>query len=292
MKRFFKRIAALSLVGVMAFGLAGCGDNGNPSGSSDIISVVTREDASGTRGAFVELVDITIDGNDNIYVEAIVAPGTSVMMTNIAENPLAIGYVSSGVAQNDARVQMLSINGVAPTVENILNGTYVIARPFLIAYNTAEGLSDLAQDFVNFIFSAQGQAVISGRNYVPVIPTGAPQYTGGGLSGELVVNGSSSLYSLMGHLVYAYNQLNPDVDIDVHGAGTGQGIAAVRDGLADIALSSRDLRETELAILTPMTIAYDGIAVIVHPNNTVTNLTIEQVRNIFQGDANRWDDFR
>ncbi|MCL2228081.1 MAG: substrate-binding domain-containing protein, partial [Oscillospiraceae bacterium] len=253
------------------------------------ISVVTREDGSGTRGALVEIVDITVDGNDNITVEAEVAPGTSVMLTSVAENPMAIGYASTGVSLADDRVKVLSINGIAPTVENMLSGAYAIQRPFLIGYNTEDGLSELAQDFVDFILSTQGQTVVSDRGYVPVIPTGAPEYTGSGLTGQIVINGSSSLYSLMQRLSEAYREINPGVRIDIHGAGTGHGITAVREGLADIAMSSRDLRESELEFLTPLDIAIDGIAIIVHPSNSTDNLSLDQVRDIFLGEVERWE---
>jgi len=279
-----KKVIVLAVMGLL---LAACG---SVSGQTlEQITVITREDGSGTRGAFVEIVDITEGGNDNITTEAVVAPGTSVMMTNVAENPLAIGYASTGVALGDDRVKALSIDGVAPTVENMLNGTYAIQRPFIIGYSISEGLSPLAQDFVDFIFSAQGQDVVAGRGYVPFVLEGAPQYSSNGLTGTIVVNGSSSVYSLMQHLSAAYRDINPDVRIDVHGAGTGHGIGAARDGLADIAMSSRDFRESELEFLTPLTIAIDGIAVIVHPSNSIENLTLEQVRNIFLGDVETWE---
>ena len=285
-RKIIKSMLGLSVVAVMGLSLAGCG------GSSEEITVVTREEASGTRGAFVEIVDITINGNDNITTQAVVAPGTSVMMTNVAGNPLAIGYASTGVALGDNRVKVLAIDGVMPTVENMLNGTYAIQRPFIIGYNTSDGLSPLAQDFVNFIFSSQGQEVVAGRGYVPFVPQGAPQYTPSGLTGRIVVNGSSSVDSLMHSLAEAYRNLNSNVTIDIHGAGTGHGITAVREGLADIAMSSRDLRDSELEFLSPLTIAIDGIAVIVHPNNEIEGLTLEQVRNIFLGDVAEWGSVR
>jgi len=320
-KKFIKLVVCLT-VAVMALALVACGNDAPPPvaappapappvaeappvadpappadvveepapvGISGPITVIAREEGSGTRGAFVEIVDITIEGNDNTTMEAVVAPGTSVMMTNVAENPVAIGYASTGVALADDRVRVLSINGVAPTTENMLNGTYAIQRPFLLGYNTEEGLSPLAQDFVDFIFSAQGQDVVAGRGYAPAVPTGAPDYSPANFSGTIVVNGSSSLYSLMGHLSEAYRELNPNVTIDIHGAGTGHGISAVRDGLADIAMSSRDLRETELEFLSPLTIAIDGIAVIVHPDNPIEGMTVDQVRDIFLGDLTAWE---
>jgi len=284
MRRGIKWIlgAALGLVV-----LAGCG-----SGSGDEIAVVTREDGSGTRGAFVEIVGIVnADGNDNIHQEADVAPGTSVMMTTVAGNPAAIGYASTGVALGDARVRVVSVDGVAPTVENMLNGTYAIQRPFIIGYNRAEGLSPLAQDFVDFIFSAQGQDVVAARGYVPFVQD-ALNYSGGGLNGTIVVNGSSSVYSLMTHLRAAYTELNPNVRIDIHNSGTGAGITAARDGVADIAMSSRDLRPSELEFLTSLTIGIDGIAVIAHPDNDITNLSLEQVRRIFLGEITTWEEVR
>lgn len=285
-KKVVKSFLGLSVVAVMGLLLAGCGGDG------ELITVITREDGSGTRGAFVEIVDITDGGNDNISTEAVVAPGTSVMMTNVAENPLAVGYASTGAALIDNRVRVVSIDGVAPTVENMLNGTYAIQRPFIIGYNTEEGLSPLAQDFVNFIFSVQGQEVVAERGYVPFVPEEAPIYSPSGLTGTIVVNGSSSVYSLMQHLSGAYRDLNPNVTIDVHGAGTGHGFSAARDGLADIAMSSRDLRESELEFLSPLTIAIDGIAVIVHPSNSIENLTLQQVRNIFLGEIEEWESVR
>ena len=285
-KKIIKSLLGLSIVAIMGLSLTGCG------GDSEQITVITREDGSGTRGAFVEIVDITANGNDNITTEAVVAPGTSVMMTNVAENPLAIGYASTGVALNDNRVKVLAIDNVLPTVENMLNGTYAIQRPFIIGYNTTAGLSPIAQDFINFILSAQGQDVVAGRGYVPFVPQNAPQYATSGMSGAIVVNGSSSVYSLMGHLREAYIALNPNVRIDIHGAGTGHGIGAVRDGLADIAMSSRDFRDSELEFLSPLTIAIDGIAVIVHPSNEIEGLTLTQVRNVFLGEVEGWEQLR
>jgi len=286
----FKNVVrGLAMTAVLTAGLAfsGCGSD------TDAITVVAREDGSGTRSAFVEIVGTVNDaGNDITYQEAVIAPGTGIMLTTVGENPYAIGYASTGVALADNRVRVLPIGGVSPTVENMLNGSYPLQRPFLIAYNFNEGLSPLAQDFVDFIMSAQGQEVVAGRGYVPFIPTGAPTYVPSGLTGSITVNGSSSLYSLMGNLIEAFEALNPGVSIDLHGAGTGHGITAVRDGVADIALSSRDLRPTELEFLRPITIAIDGIAVIVHPDNNIGSLSIAQVRDIFLGEIGDWDDVR
>ena len=291
-KRVAKLGFGITMIAAMGISLVGCGGNGTTAATSSPITVITREDGSGTRVAFVEVAGITVGDNDGITDEAVVQPGTGAMLTAVSTDPLAIGYASTGRALSDDRVNVLSINGVAPTVESMLDGSYPIQRPFIIAYGTSAGLNPIAQDFVDFIFSASGQEVVSREGYVPFIPEGAPQYTPSGLSGSIVVNGSSSLYSLMGHLREAYIALNPNVTIDIHGAGTGHGISAVRDGLADIAMSSRDLRESELEIMTPLTIGIDGIAVIVHPDNTIDGLTLEQVRDIFLGEATTWENAR
>ena len=191
LKKSIKSIITLGL----ALSMVACAASAaTPDAASGAITVITREDGSGTRGAFVEIVDITAEGNDAITMEAVVAPGTSVMMTNVAENTFAIGYASTGVALGDDRVRVLPIGGVEPTVENMLNGTYVVQRPFIIGYNTGEGLSPLAQDFIDFIFSAEGQEVVANRGYVPFVPEGAPAYAASGMSGTIVINGSSSLY--------------------------------------------------------------------------------------------------
>jgi len=298
LKKVIKPVIGLTMIAAMGLSLVGCGGNdesisaGTSSTISGQITVITREDGSGTRGAFVEVVDVMVGDNDAITEEAVVQPGTGAMLTAISTDPLAIGYASTGRALNEDRVKVLSIDGVTPTVENMLNGTYAIQRPFIIGYGTAAGLSPLAQDFVDFIFSAQGQEVVAREGYVPFIPEGAPTYTPSGMTGNIVVNGSSSVYSLMQHLSAAYRELNSNVRIDIHGAGTGHGISAVRDGIADIAMSSRDLRDSELEFMTPLTIGIDGIAVIVNPSNPTENLTLEQVRNIFLGEVERWENAR
>jgi len=298
LKKVIKPIIGLTMIAAIGLSLVGCSENGEiiSGGTSSTVSgqitVVTREDGSGTRGAFVEVVDVMVGDNDAITEEAVVQPGTGAMLTAVSTDPLVIGYASTGRALSDDRVKVLNIDGVAPTVENMLNGSYAIQRPFIIGYCATAGLSSLAQDFVDFIFSAQGQEVVTREGYVPFIPADAPTYTPSGTTGNIVVNGSSSVYSLMQHLSAAYRELNANVRIDIHGAGTGHGISAVRDGIADIAMSSRDLRESELEFMTPLTIAIDGIAVIVNPSNPIENLTLEQVRNIFLGEVEKWENVR
>jgi len=292
MKKLMK-LCAVSVVLAMALAFTGCGGNDNgeeASGVTGRMSVITREEGSGTRGAFVEIVGVTdANGNDNITMQAQVQSGTGAMMSAVAGNPQAIGYASTGTL--DDRTRALAIDGIEPTVENMLSGAYALQRPFVIGYNTANGLSDLAQDFWNFIFSAQGQELIESRGLVPIVAN-APQYTPSGLTGRIVVHGSSSVEDIMSRLAYAYQGLNPDVVIDVSGPGTGHGITAAREGLADIAMASRDIRPAEAEILTYATMALDGIAIIVHPSNDIAGLTMEQARNIFLGEINTWENIR
>ena len=288
-----KKFIAIVLMAVLgALILASCG--GDAAAGTGTLHAVTRESGSGTRGAFVEIVGVSdADGNDLISSEAEVQQGTGAVVTAVSGNPQAIGYASTGAAataESDGRIRMLPIDGVAPTTANMLSGTYAISRPFLIAYNTQAGLNELTQDFVDFIFSAQGQAVVSG-SYVPVA-VGAPEYASSGLTGTIVVNGSSSVYSLMQNLSEAYRELNAGVTIDVHNTGSGAGITAARDQTADLGMSSRDLRDTELEALSYRNIAIDGIAIIVHPDNDISGLTMEQVRNIFLGEVEAWEDVR
>jgi phosphate transport system substrate-binding protein len=283
MKKLLAIILALAaIVGV----LAACGGNGD---DAQEITVVSREDGSGTRGAFVELLGIqeSVDGTttDRTTAEAVIANSTSIVMTNVAQNPDAIGYIALG-SLNDS-VTALRIDGVEATPENIMSGAYAVQRPFIIVYR--DDLSDVARDFMNFIMSAEGQAVVAGRNYIVAVPD-ANSYTGGGLSGRIVVSGSTSVVPIMEHLREAYIELNPDVEVEVHSAGTTAGIVATTDGTADIGMSSREIRPAELEQVNEAVIAFDGIVVIVNNDNPVNNLTAEQVRDIFIGEITDWSE--
>lgn len=253
------------------------------------IIVVSRESGSGTRGAFIELtgVQVTVDGNttDMTSPEATIGNGTNAIMTNVAGDTYAIGYISTG-SINDS-IKPVSIDGVAPTAENVLAGNYVIARPFIIV--TADNLEPVAEDFINFILSAQGQQIAAER-YIPV-DLSAPAFQSNGASGTVVIGGSTSVAPVMERLREAYIAINPGANIEVHGTGSGAGITGAIDGLLDIGMSSREIRESEMEQLDrQITIAMDGIAVIVNNNNPITNLTSEQVREIFTGELTRWAD--
>lgn len=256
------------------------------------ITVVSREEGSGTRGAFIELTGVeekNADGVkvDNTTVEAVVTNSTNVMMTTVAGDESAIGYISLG-SLNDT-VKALRIDGVDATVENIKNGTYTLARPFNIA--TKEGLSEAAQDFVNYILSAEGQQVIADNKYIPL--DDAPAYEGKQVSGKIVVAGSSSVTPVMQKLAEAYQVVNPNAEIEVQQSDSTTGMQSAIDGICDIGMASRDLKDSEKeAGLNGQTIAMDGIAVIVNQNNDLTTLTLAQVKSIFTGEATEWENVK
>ena len=256
------------------------------------ITVVSREEGSGTRGAFIELTGVeekNADGVkvDNTTVEAVVTNSTNVMMTTVAGDESAIGYISLG-SLNDT-VKALQIDGVDATVENIKNGTYTLARPFNIA--TKEGLSEAAQDFVNYIMSAEGQQVIADNKYIPL--DDAPAYEGKQVSGKIVVAGSSSVTPVMQKLAEAYQVVNPNAEIEVQQSDSTTGMQSAIDGICDIGMASRDLKDSEKeAGLNGQTIAMDGIAVIVNQNNDLTTLTLAQVKSIFTGEVTEWENVK
>ena len=287
-----KKFAAIFMCAALAVGaLSGCSSNENSSTADNStagnpISVVTREDGSGTRGAFVELFGIEdADGNDAITPSAEISNSTSVVMTTVAGNPDAIGYISLG-SLNDT-VKALEIDGVAATVENINNGTYKVYRPFNIA--TKEGLSETAQDFVNFIMSEQGQAIVAEEGYISVENSGS--YTPSGKTGNVTVSGSSSVTPVMQVLKEEYEALNPDVTIELQQSDSTTGVNDAIAGTSDIGMASRALKDSELEKgVVGTVIANDGIAVIVNNESTVTGLTSEQVKGIYMGELTNWSE--
>ena len=256
------------------------------------ITVVSREEGSGTRGAFIELTGVEEKNADGVKVdntteEAVVTNSTNVMMTTVAGDESAIGYISLG-SLNDT-VKALQIDGVDATVENIKNGTYTLARPFNIAIK--EGLSEVAQDFVNYILSAEGQQVIADNKYIPL--DDAPAYEGKQVSGKIVVAGSSSVTPVMQKLAEAYQVVNPNAEIEVQQSDSTTGMQSAIDGICDIGMASRDLKDSEKeAGLNGQTIAMDGIAVIVNQNNDLTTLPLAQVKSIFTGEATEWENVK
>ena len=288
-----KKVFAVALAMTVAVGmLAGCGSNDSAQGGAadSAITVVSREDGSGTRGAFIELFGIEEKNDagekiDNTTDTAEITNSTAVMMTTVAGNDNAIGYVSLG-SLNDS-VKALSVDGVEASAENIKNGTYAVARPFNIA--TGKEVSEVTKDFINFILSEDGQAVVEENGYISQGNTGAFKSTEA--EGKIVVAGSSSVTPVMEKLKEAYAAVNPDVEIEVQQSDSTTGMTSAIEGVCDIGMASRDLKDSELeAGLTPTVIAMDGIAVVVNNESPVSELTSENVKDIFTGEITDWAD--
>ena len=291
-KNFIKKSLLTAVVLLMAVSaLTACSSDDGGFNDTRQINVISREDGSGTRGAFIEILGISVtdaDGNtrDMTYDNAEIANGTSIVMGSVSGNDYAIGYISMG-SLNDS-VRALNINNVAATPENVINGSYILFRTF---YMTVQNdVSDLTQDFIDFVLSAEGQE-IAGRNYIAAIPSAPAYIPGENLSGTIVVAGSTSVSPLFERLKEAYEAIHTNVTVEVQVMGSTAGINASISGLADIGLSSRDLRPSELEEIHAISVAYDGLAVIVNNNNPLANLTPEQVRQVFVGDIRRWDGF-
>jgi phosphate transport system substrate-binding protein len=286
----------LSLV-LLAAALAGCGaENGAEAGADapgfDLareINVISREEGSGTRGAFIELFGIEQKGDDGTKKdltteEAEIVKQTDVMLQSVAGNPYAIGYVSMGSLNNT--VKALPIDGAEPSTDNVKSGEYKISRPFNIA--TKGEAAGLAKDFIGYILSKEGQAIIAG-GYIAV-DENAPAYAGGRPSGRIVVAGSSSVTPIMEKLREAYIAVNPDAEIEIQMSDSSTGLKSALEGTCDIAMASRELNEAEKAELTGIEIAQDGIAVIVSGDNPAAGLTKDQVMKIYTGELTLWSD--
>ncbi|GMG98011.1 substrate-binding domain-containing protein [Tepidimicrobium xylanilyticum] len=265
--------------------------NNNSFDTNRTINVITREEGSGTRGAFVEIVGILEkdengNENDRTYSEAIVQNSTNAVMTTVAGDEYSIGYISLGSLNNS--VKAVKVDGIEATAENILNGSYKVARPFNLAYKG--DLTPLTQDFLNFILSAEGQKIVANEGYVQV-DTQAPNYEANSLqSGIIVVAGSTSVTPLMEKFVEAYQKLNPDVSIEIQSTGSSAGMQSAMQGTANIGMASRELKESELKELKNVVVALDGIAIIVNNNNPTDNLSIDQIKSIYMGEITNWNE--
>lgn len=248
------------------------------------ITVVSREDGSGTRGAFIELTGVKQDDQDLTTAEAIITNSTEVMMTTVSGDENAIGYASMG-SMNDT-VKAVKVNGVDATAENVKNGTYALSRPFNIA--TLGDVSDVAQDFINFIMSADGQAVIEDKGYIK-IDEEAAAFESNGATGKVVVAGSSSVTPVMEKLQEAYLAINSGAEIELQESDSTTGMTQTIDGTCDIGMASRDLKDSETeAGLVSTSIALDGIAVIVNNANDVSDLSTDEIAAIFKGERLEW----
>ena len=260
-----------------------------PAFDKDIV-VVSREDGSGTRGAFIELMGgehKDADGKkvDYTTLDAEVVNSTSVVLQTVAGNVAAIGYISLG-SLNDT-VKALDIDGAAATVDNIKSGSYKVARPFNIA--TKAEVSEAAQAFIDFILSAEGQAVVADNHYIPL--DNAPAFAGSSVAGKVVVAGSSSVTPVMEKLKEAYAALNPNAEIEIQMSDSSTGVKMAIEGTCDIGMASRELKDSEIeGGVSPTVIAIDGIAVIANLASPIVGLTAEQVRSIYVGETTNWAD--
>lgn len=302
MKSMTKKITATALFGVLAVSaFAGCGgagssSNGSSNAGSDAakfdasktISVVTREEGSGTRDAFTELTGVLVkDGDnktDNTTTSAVTINSTEAVITNVKDNEAAIGYISLG-SLNDT-VKALKIGGVEATADNVKSGDYAVSRPFNIAYKGE--LSDVAQDFVDYIMSLDGQKIVSDNGYVTVSENAA--YSGKKPSGKISVAGSSSVSPVMEKLAEAYQKVNTNAKVEIQTSDSSAGMQSAMGGTCDIGMASRDLKDEEKSALKVETIAKDGIAVIVNNANTCDDLTLDQVKSIYTGETTVWSD--
>ncbi len=302
MKKFIALMAVATMVAGMVVGCGNSSDSADADSSSSgseasgdfdtssDITIVSREDGSGTRGAFIELFGIEekdSDGNkvDNTTEDAQITNSTSVMLTTVAGDDYAIGYVSLGSL--DDSVKALKIDGAEATAENIKSGEYKVSRPFNIA--TKSDLdNEVAKDFIDFIMSTEGQAVVEENGYIAV--DDVEDYSGSAPSGKAVVGGSSSVSPVMEKLIEAYKDVNANAEIELQTTDSTTGMTSTIDGSYDIGMASRELKDEEASELEATVIATDGIAVIVNKNNTVDDLSVDQVKSIYTGEALTWDD--
>lgn len=287
----FKTLMALSLTAICAFSLVGCG--GSPAKeSSNKIAVISREEGSGTRGAFIELFGIEQKNKEGKKIdlttdEAAITNNTAVMMTTVAGNKAAIGYISLG-SLNDT-VKSLKIDGAEASFSNVNRGEYKIVRPFNLVVKG--NLKAPAQDFINFVMSKEGQEIISKAGYIGDEKRAG--YQPAKVSGKVVVAGSSSVTPAMEKLREAYKAINPQVKVEVQQSDSTTGIKAAISGICDIGMSSRQLKDSELkAGVQNLRLALDGIAVVVNKENKVNNLSKGQVKDIFTGKIKNWQDVK
>lgn len=296
-----KKILSLGLAALMTvFALTGCGadkgtdnNNGGTGTGRDAISVLTREEGSGTRGAFIELLGIEEKNADGKKVDKTIdtaetTNSTSVMITTVQGNKAAIGYISLG-SLDKSKVKALKVDGAEAAVDNVKSGEYKVSRPFNIA--TKGDTTGVASDFIKFILSADGQAVVEKNGYISEGNTGA--YKASGQKGKITIGGSSSVTPVMEKLKEAYVKLNPDVTVDVQQNDSSSGMKGAIDGIYDIGMASRDVKDSEKeAGLNSIKIALDGIAVIVNKDNTLDSITSEQIKNIYTGSLTKWSEIK
>ena len=320
MKSSLKKISLLMLVLVLVLGLSACGQKNNESAPAEKpaekpaestpaekpaekpeepaskfdaeneITVITREEGSGTRGAFVEITGVlSKDANgeevDNTTVEAIVQNSTNNAMTGVNGDEFGIAYISLG-SLNDT-VKALKVESVEATAENVKSGEYKLARPFNIAYKE-DNIGEIGEDLLKFIMSEEGQKIVEEKGYVSKGNEG--KYEPSGLKGQITVAGSTSVTPLMEKIVEAYNVYNPDVQVDIQATGSSAGMTSAMEGTANLGMASRELKDKEAAVLKSEVIAIDGIAVIVNNENPCEDLSMDKIRQIFVGEITEWSE--
>ncbi len=303
-----KKLGVVLGLSLVVFGLVGCsGNSGNNAPANNIantaanaeadagdkdlaklgeISVISREDGSGTRGAFVEILGLMEDDVDNTTPEAIIQNSTNGVMTTVSTDPSAIGYSSLG-SLNDT-VKTLKVDGVEASAEDIINGTYAISRPFLLVTKGTPAEGSLEADFLKFAHSTQCQQIAEDEGYIKV--EGAEEYQPADLSGSITVAGSTSVTPLMEKLAEEYKNLNPNANIEIQSTGSSAGIASTIDGSAQIGMSSRELKDEEKGELEELVLAKDGIAIIVNKENPLEDITKDQIKDIFGGKILDWEE--
>ena len=310
-----KRVLSVLTAAGLALSLAACGNSASSAATSaasseaapaestaasseaagfdttQAITVISREDGSGTRGAFIELTGVEAkdaDGNkvDNTTVDAAIANSTNNVMQGVQADETAIGYISMG-SLNDT-VKAVTVDGVEPTADNVKNGSYTLARPFNIVTN-GEPTNELTVDFISYIMGADGQAVISDKGYIG--DDAAAAFESAQPAGKLVVAGSSSVSPVMEKLIEVYQAVNPNAEIELQTSDSTTGVNSAIDGTCDIGMASRELKDSETGAGAVSTaICMDGIAVIVNNNNSVTGLTKDQIKGIYVGEVTEWSE--
>ncbi len=286
-------VSVLCLTGA----LAGCGSSSSSSssGSTDTkaassknITVVSREDGSGTRGAFIELVGVEQKDSsgkkiDMTSEDAVVVNSTATVITTVAGDESSIGYISLGAL--NSTVKAVKVGGVEATADNVKNGSYKLSRPFNIA--TKGTPNELSQDFINYIMSADGQKIVEDNGYISESNTGT--FTSAGSTGKIVVAGSSSVTPVMEKLIEGYKKVNSGATIELQESDSTTGMTAVKDGTCDIGMASRELKDSEKSAgLTSQAIALDGIAVVVNAKNSISDMTIDQIKSVYTGETTEW----
>ncbi len=296
MKKMNVYIFALPTISFLCFILIflfGCSDTSNGRNSNTVtesgeITVISREEGSGTRDAFIELMNIIDEnGYDTTLQNSEITNSTSVAIWTVKGNKRAIGYTSLGSLSKD--VKCVCVDGVFPSGDSIKNGSYKLQRDFIVAYKEAE-LSAAAKDFLTFLSSRECEAIVNQEKYVGI--SSSESYKPSKIDGVVTLAGSTSVAPVMNVLADMYKELNPKVRIEIQESGSSAGIESALSGAVDIAMSSRALKENELAVLKDKVIALDGIAVIVHLSNIYDNLSSEQIKSIFSGETTKWEDLK